>query len=411
MSAVHPAPSADAAPPRRHGLNIDPQTRLRFRALFAEPEDGGGGRGLQALLARLRTVLPGRSSRPADPPLPARDLVTGWLPQVQPAAWPPAAPVAEAIPATEQALDGAEAALAALRRDLHAADLPPLGRVQAAADGVVDAMLLCPDAMAWLARPRGRAGEAYSHGVLCAMHLVALGRHLGLPREPLRKLCQIGLLADVGMHLLPPEVVLRAGRPTPADQSVIREHVMMGLSALGGSTRLAPEVRDGIAQHHERLDGSGYPEGARGSAVGIWGRMAAVVDGYVTLASRRPGNRPVAPQDALMSLLAHAGARFYAPLVEQFARAIGPFPVGSLVELGSGEIGVVLERSPDRPLEPRLLVLTDARHETLARPVERDLRSAAIDGGGARVKRGLHAGAFGLSAPDRAVMPAAARAA
>ena len=401
MSAVPSAP-LDAAP-RRHGLSIDPDTRRRFRALFAEPEDHDGRRGLQALghlVTRLRGVLPGRALRPEDAPLPARELVTGWLPQVQPAAWPPGAAIGDATPAAAEALQEAEAALAALRRDLHSADLPPLGRLHAATDGVVDATTLCPDAVAWLARPRGRAGERYSHGVLCGMHLVALGRHLGLPREPLRKLCQIGLLADVGMHLLPPEVVLRAGRPTPAEESVIREHVMMGLSALGGSTRLAPEVRDGIAQHHERLDGSGYPEGVRGSAVGIWGRMAAVVDSYVCLASRRPGSRPVAPQDALMALMGQAGTRFYAPLVEQFALAIGPFPVGSLVELASAEIGVVLERAADRPLEPRLLVLTDARRELLAQPTERDLRTAADTGATGRIKRGLHAGAFGLSAPD-----------
>jgi hypothetical protein len=117
---------------------------------------------------------------------------------------------------------------------------------------------------------------------------------------------------------------------------------------------------EGIAQHHEHLDGSGYPKGLKGDEIGAYGRMAAIADSFAALIAARSYANASAPQDALMNLYEWGGSSFDEPLVEQFVQAIGLFPVGSLVELSSGEVAVVLAQNRLRRLEPRVQVLTGA---------------------------------------------------
>src|SRR5690606_10101341 len=107
--------------------------------------------------------------------------------------------------------------------------------------------------------------------------------------------------------------------------------------------------------------------------IGPWGRMAAIADSFAALISPRPYARASAPQDAMMSLYEWTGSSFDEALVEQFVQAIGIFPVGSLIELSSGEIAVVMAHNQRRRLEPRVMVLSDARHQRLARPFESEL--------------------------------------
>src|SRR5690606_14166049 len=175
-------------------------------------------------------------------------------------------------------------------------------------------------------------------------------------------------------------------------------HVRLGLEALHRDMRLAQPVEEGIAQHHERLDGTGYPKGLRGEEIGVFGRMAAIADSFAALIAVRAYANASAPQDALMNLYEWAGTSFDEPLVEQFVQAIGLFPVGSLVELSTGEVAVVLAHSRVRRLEPRVMVLTGADKSPTAAPFERDLlaRSKDHERGPVRIVRGLADGAYGL---------------
>jgi HD-GYP domain-containing protein (c-di-GMP phosphodiesterase class II) len=187
----------------------------------------------------------------------------------------------------------------------------------------------------------------------------------------------------------------------PAEHEMMKNHVRLGLEALRGSGALPAEVAQGIAQHHERLDGSGYPKGLKGNAISIYGRMAAIADSFAALITPRAYANPLAPQDALMNLYEWAGTSFHEPLVEQFVQAVGVFPVGSLVELSSGEIAVVVVHNRVRRLEPRVLLLTGPDKAPLAEPVERDLLAQGkSEQGRVRIVRGLPAGAYGLKLRD-----------
>jgi hypothetical protein len=157
-------------------------------------------------------------------------------------------------------------------------------------------------------------------------------------------------------------------------------------------------VIEGIVQHHERLDGSGYPLGLVGEQIGIYGRMAAIADSFAALVSTRPYANASSAQDALMNLYEWCGTSFHEPLVEQFVQAIGIFPVGSMVELSSGEIAIVLSHNRTKRLEPKVLIISWPDHRPLSTPLERDLFAKPLGGDGTvlRISRGLASGAYGL---------------
>jgi hypothetical protein len=198
---------------------------------------------------------------------------------------------------------------------------------------------------------------------------------------------------------------------TPGEHDVVKKHVQLGIDALRKSMTIDPSVEQGILQHHERIDGSGYPQGLQGKEIGIYGRMTAIADCFAALITDRPYAKAVAPQEALMLMSKWCGTSFHEALLEQFVQAIGVFPVGSLVELSNDEIAVVLAHNRVRRLEPRVLVLAGPDRRQLDTPFERDLLIGPVDSAGnpIRIARGLPAGAHGLKPRDYYAEDAAPR--
>jgi putative nucleotidyltransferase with HDIG domain len=280
-------------------------------------------------------------------------------------------------------------------RDDARSDLRDVDKV---AEGLVESMVETPDAMLWVARLRDQDRSTYHHCLKVGIYLIALGRHMGFPRHELVRLGQIGMLADVGKIRLPRALLEKPGMLTPAEHAVVRRHVQFGIEALRKSMTLDRVVEQGIMQHHERIDGSGYPQRLKGKDISIFGRMAAIADCFAALISDRPYAKAVSPQEALMQMYQWCGTSFHEPLLEQFVQAIGVFPVGSLVELSNGEAAIVLAHNRVRRLEPRVLVLAGADGAPLDKPFERDLLNGPADDAGRpiRIARGLPAGARGL---------------
>lgn len=403
------APERPSRPVRiRSDVKISRQTRERFRdfirataiaptAIAHEPvwrralawlRAGGGNHGSKHPRAGLADV---------------RKALEGSLPEgIELRRYADRTPIEGELPRARVAFGDGERALDALVSDVRNGKIPDVQRVSTAVDGIVDSMIDNPDALMWVARLREESVQTYQHGVKVALYLVALGRHLGFPRAELSNLGMIGMLADVGKTRLPLALLEKPGMLTPAEYNIVKEHVRLGLDALSASMRLSPAIIEGIAQHHERLDGSGYPKGLRGDEIGLYGRMTAIADSFAALITSRAYANACAPQDALMNLYEWAGTSFHEPLVEQFVQAIGIFPVGSFVELSNGEVAAVLAHNRVRRLEPRVLVLTAPDKCPLAAPFERDLlhRPKAVDGGRVRIVRGLAAGAYGLRLHD-----------
>lgn len=384
-----------------------------FARLFAQGRDENARSGRQqedareSPLGRLKAWLSGlrgdeiegaHDDTPAAPDPQEFDLPAST--RLRP--YPSPTPIHESLPKATQSFTRSADTLRTLADDLRSGARATVRDIDTVADDLVGSIVESPDAMLWVARIRDSHQATYHHGLRVAIYLAALGRQMGFPRDDLVRLSLVGMLADVGKTLLPQALLDKPGVLTPAEYTVIKKHVELGLGALRKSMTLDPSVEQGILQHHERLDGSGYPGGLAGAQIGIYGRMAAIADCFAALTTDRPYAKAAAPQDALMQLNQWAGGSFHAALVEQFVQAIGIFPVGTLVELSNREVAIVVAHNRVRRLEPRVLVLTCPEKQPVDRPFERDLLTGPVDGHGQpiRIARGLPAGAFGIEPRD-----------
>ncbi|HUJ00056.1 MAG TPA: HD-GYP domain-containing protein [Usitatibacter sp.] len=275
-------------------------------------------------------------------------------------------------------------------------------RVEEIVEDMVESIVRNPDALMWIARLREQDIGTYGHGLQVSVYLTAFGRHLGFPKSHLEILAQVGLLLDIGKIRLPKELLEKQGRLEPDEFEEVKEHVQHGLDILAQTPNFHPDVIQGIAQHHERMNGSGYPKGLMGDEIGVVGRMAGIVDCFAALTNHRPYAAAVSSYEALRSIAGWGGDFFHEPLVQQFVSSVGVFPVGSLIELSTGEVAVVVAHNKLRRLKPRVLVVTGPDKTPVAHPAMVDLLYDPKVGGeeGVFIKRGLAAGAYGLDLRD-----------
>ncbi len=236
-------------------------------------------------------------------------------------------------------------------------------RVRKSVDPMIDSIARNPDACIWLARLKQQDQYTYQHSLGASIWAVALGRQLGLPRADLRSLAIGGLLFDLGKLRIDPDLLHANRSLTDAEFEQVRGHVALGVEMVRDSGLMNQDVMDMVAHHHERHNGSGYPQGLAGDQIPVFARIAAIVDCYDAITSHRSYARATSPSAAIKMLYDWRDVDFQAELVEEFIQAVGIYPAGSLVELSSGEVAVVISEYRTRRLRPRVMVLLDANRE------------------------------------------------
>jgi HD-GYP domain-containing protein (c-di-GMP phosphodiesterase class II) len=310
--------------------------------------------------------------------------------------------VEEEVPRAEAAVAEASSLLDKLVNDIRLGQSFEIERIDEIVEGMVESIVRNPDAAMWIARLREEDISTYGHGLQVSVYLASFGRHIGFPKAQLSQLAQIGLLLDIGKIKLPRDLLEKQGRLTAEEYEEAKRHVTHGIAILSETPNVDPEVLEGIEQHHERMNGSGYPSGCVGDEIGIYGRMAGIVDTFAALTNHRPYAAAASSYEALRSLSGWAGDFFHEPLVQQFVSSIGVFPVGSLIELSTGEVAIVVAHNRVRRLKPRVLVVTGPDKTRSAHPAMLDLLYDTKSGGDEPVfiKRGLPAGAYDLDLKD-----------
>ena len=279
--------------------------------------------------------------------------------------------------------------------DIRAGNQMQMQVVETVIEDMVDSMVRNPDAMMWVARMREQSTVAYDHGLSVAINLVAFGRHLGFPKEQLGSLGVMGLLLDIGKIRISKEMLGKNTTLTPDEFKEMKRHVLYSMEILGQTPSVNADVTEGVAQHHERMDGSGYPYGLAGKNISIYGKMSAIADTYAAITKKRPYAEPASPHDALQMLSNWSGTLFQADMVEHFIQSIGVFPVGSLVELSTGEVAVIVSHNKQKRLRPKVLVVTDPDKTTRKHPSVKDL-IYDVSENPVSIKRGLPTNAFGI---------------
>ncbi|GIK36122.1 MAG: hypothetical protein AMXMBFR45_26470 [Gammaproteobacteria bacterium] len=272
-------------------------------------------------------------------------------------------------------------------------------KVQTAVKPMIDSVLRNQDAMAWLVYLRKRDEYAYHHSIASSVWAVILGRHLGFDRQGLDTLAMGGMLLDIGKAKLPESLVSREGKLSAGEFDAVRKHVGYGLDMVKLTPGINADVLAMIEGHHERADGSGYPRGLKGADIPVFARIGGLVDCYDAMTSHRPWAAAKSPYDAIRELNTLSGVQFQKEMVEQFVQAMGMFPTGSVVEMNTGEVGIVVEQNRIRRLRPKVLLVLDADKQPLREFRSLDLRQCPSDPSernASWIVRGHETGAFGL---------------
>jgi HD-GYP domain-containing protein (c-di-GMP phosphodiesterase class II) len=274
----------------------------------------------------------------------------------------------------------------------------PIAELRDAVDPLVDSILRNRDALVALMRVQRSDQHTHEHCLALAVWGALMGRQLGLPPERIKRLALACSLVDIGKVHLPRELLDKQGPLTKPEWRLVRAHVDYSLEMLAEMGESDDEIVGVVRWHHERMDGSGYPDGLSGNALPMFARIAGILDSYDAMISPRSVSRTRSSFEALMELQDLSPLRYQSELVEQFSQAVGIFANGCLVELNSGEVAVVFSQSTGRRLRPKVLLILDANKRRRDHLVVVDL--SAESESELRIARELPHGAYAVNAKE-----------
>lgn len=247
-----------------------------------------------------------------------------------------------------------------------------LGETKRVASEMVDSVVRNPDAFTWLSRVQEKDEYTYSHAVRSSVWAILLGRHIGLPKRDLDVLAMGVLLKDVGKVMLDAALITNLDR-SAEEEALYESFVELGCEILRKTQGVEPRVIAVVKTHCERLNGTGFPHGLSGDKIPLLGKIAGIVTYYDHVTNPRGSRDPIAPSKAVAKLYELRNIQFQEELVVEFIRAIGLYPTGTLVELSTGEVAVVVEQNFERRLKPKVIVVLDTLKQPLSEYLLLDL--------------------------------------
>ena len=242
------------------------------------------------------------------------------------------------------------------------------------ASQVVDSVVRNPDAFSWLSRIRDKDEFTYGHIVRSAVWAGVFGRHIGLDKKEMNTLVSACLLKDVGKVKLPESLLMIPESDRTAEQQKeYQTFIDHSVDILRATPSVPAEIIHVVRNHCERFDGSGYPQGLIGDKIPFLAKVTGIVTVYDAVTNPRNSKYPLAPSKAMAKLYDMRNIEFQEELVVQFIQALGIYPTGTLIELNTGEVAVVVEQTFARRLKPKVAVVIDKDKNKLKEPVILDL--------------------------------------
>jgi putative nucleotidyltransferase with HDIG domain len=367
------------------------------------------GEAHQVAIRRTVTTEPPMAppSAPSSPKLFVSHLP--GHPANRPTATPAAAPLYPDLVPVEQEIHqameletGVRETLYSMLDDGRAGKRLDVPRARRLVNQMAESVIRNPDALVWLTQLKKKHEYTATHSLRVSVLALALGRHIGYDRETLTVLGIGALLHDIGKLKVPNELLDKPESLTREEFEIMKNHVPEGLKLLDGSRDIPAAALEVVGRHHERYSGNGYVFGLSGDAIGEFGLISAIVDTYDAITSDRAYHLSLSAADAL-KIIYEGRERAYHPwLVEQFIQCMGIYPIGSIVELSSGAVGVVIAANRERRLRPRvaLILSPDKRPYTPATIV--DLTQVTRDSTGRplEIRKVLPTGSFGINPID-----------
>jgi putative nucleotidyltransferase with HDIG domain len=250
---------------------------------------------------------------------------------------------------------------------------------------MVDSIFRNKDALTSLGRIKTVDEYTFFHSISVSVLMITFSKYIGFDYELVKTIGIGGLLHDVGKMQVPVEILTKQGRLSEDEYAKIKEHVKHSYNIIEQIPGINEASIYVAAHHHERLDGTGYPYGLKGEQISIFGQMAAIADVYDAMTSDRCYQKGILPTEVLRKLFEWSEFHFNRDLVQQFIRCVGIYPVGTLVRLTSGLLGVILNHDEINLLYPVVRIVFDTKKEKHITPYDVDLSQSSDNGGADRV--------------------------
>jgi putative nucleotidyltransferase with HDIG domain len=261
-------------------------------------------------------------------------------------------------------------------------------------DEISSSVMRNPGALISLARLKTADDYTYMHSVAVCALMVALARQLGQDEATTRELGMAGLLHDLGKALMPMEVMNKPGKLTDEEFAIIKSHPEAGHKMLLEGSGVGEIPLDVVLHHHEKMDGSGYPKRFKGDQISLYAKMGAVCDVYDAITSNRPYKAGWDPAESIRKMAEWCNGHFDERVFQAFVKCLGIYPIGALVRLASGRLGVVIEQSEHSLLTPIVKVFFSTKARTHIAPEIVDLSHPRVTDG---IVSREEAGTWGLT--------------
>jgi len=260
-----------------------------------------------------------------------------------------------------------------------------IGAVQPVVQNITESILRNPGALLGLLRIKTKDDYTFLHSVSVCALLVAFCNARGMDADITRQAGLGGLLHDTGKALVPDAILNKPGPLTDEEFAIIKKHPEDGWNILRQSPEVPEIALDITRHHHERRDGTGYPDKQSGDGISELAQMAAIVDVYDALTADRVYHKGIPAAAALRKIYEWSKHHFNQQLVQEFMRCVGIYPVGTLVLLESGRLGVVIEPHETNLLAPKVNVFFSTRTNVYIKPETVDLSRGLGFGGGDKI--------------------------
>jgi putative nucleotidyltransferase with HDIG domain len=262
---------------------------------------------------------------------------------------------------------------------------------------VVDSVIKNENALVWLTQLKNRDEYTVQHSINVCVLSVLFGHHLGLGQHDLRELGFGALLHDIGKMRIPQHILNKLDKLTDDEMELMKQHPEFGYQILKSASNVSESAIDIARSHHERIDGSGYPRKMAGDSISLFSKLVSIVDVYDAITSDRVYHMGISPHEALNLMYGWAPRSFNGELLQEFIRCLGIYPIGSIVELDSGEVGVVMTVNRTRLMRPVLTLVLDREKKPLPSRKLLNLELLERSGTSLGIRRILGSNAHGIN--------------